>query len=78
MEWGTHYKYVPKLEIMRADVNRVLKNMADAGYAKELVENAAAIGPEHQHHTHQRASRHHTRRHGQGELFGELRFRSLE
>jgi hypothetical protein len=46
--------------------------------AEELVENAAAIGPEHQHHTHQRASGHHTRRHRQGELFGEPRFPSLE
>src|SRR6516225_380522 len=46
--------------------------------AEELVENAAAIGPEHQHHTHQRASGHHTRSHRQGELFGELWFQSLE
>jgi hypothetical protein len=46
--------------------------------AEELVENAAAIGPEHQHHTRQRASGHHTRRHRQGELFGELRFASLD
>src|SRR3954466_3982814 len=46
--------------------------------AEELVENAAAIGPEHQHHTHQRASGHHTRRHRQGELFGELRLPSLD
>src|SRR5499433_406158 len=46
--------------------------------AEELVENAAAIGPEHQHHTHQRASRHHARRHRQGELLGELRFPSFE
>jgi hypothetical protein len=46
--------------------------------AEELTENAAAIGPEHQHHTHQRASGHHTRGYRQGELFGELRFPSLE
>jgi len=38
-----------------------------AATADELGENAAAIGPEHQHHTHQSASRHHD---GQGELFG--------
>src|SRR5262249_7098272 len=46
--------------------------------AEELVENAAAIGPEYQHHTHERASGHHTRSHRQGELFGELWFQSLE
>jgi hypothetical protein len=46
--------------------------------AKELVENAAAIGPEHQHHTHQGASSHHARRDRQGELLGELRFPSFE
>src|SRR5947208_3452221 len=46
--------------------------------AEELVKNAAAIGPQHQHHTHQRASGHHTRRYRQGELLGELWFASLE
>src|SRR6266404_157938 len=49
-----------------------------ASTAEELVKNAAAIGPEHQHHTHQRASGHHTRRYRQGELFGELWSPSLE
>src|SRR5262249_42936728 len=46
--------------------------------AEKLVENAAAIGPEHQHHTGQRASGHHARRHRQGELFGELGFASRD
>ena len=46
--------------------------------AEELIENAATVGPEHQYHTRQRASGHHTRRHRQGELFGELRFPFLK
>src|SRR5262249_50306948 len=46
--------------------------------AEERLENAAAVGPEHQHHAHQRASGHHTRRDRQSELLGELRFLSLE
>ncbi len=38
-DWGTHYKYVyvaikvPKLEVMHADVNQMLRRMAEAGYA---------------------------------------------
>jgi hypothetical protein len=46
--------------------------------AEELVENAAAIGPKNQRHTHQRSSGYHARRHWQGELFSELRFPYLE
>ena len=50
----------------------------DPSTAEKLVKNAAAIGPEHKHHTHQGASGHHTRRYWQGELFGELWFPSRE
>ena len=49
-----------------------------ASTAEQRLEDAAAIGPEHQHHTHQRASGHYTRRYWQGELLGELRLASLE
>src|SRR5262249_53000057 len=42
--------------------------------SEQLGENAAAVGPEYQHHTHQRASGHHPRGHRQGEFFGELGF----
>src|SRR4029077_9691229 len=52
--------------------------LAEPSPAEELGENGAAIGPEHQHHPHQRASGHHTRRHRQRELCGELWFSSLE
>jgi len=45
---------------------------------EQLVEDTAAIGPEHKHHTHQRPSGHHTLRHRQGELFRKLRFPSLD
>jgi hypothetical protein len=40
--------------------------------AEELVENAAAIGPEHQRHTHQRASGHHARCHRQHPRIDEI------
>src|SRR5689334_12785133 len=46
--------------------------------AEELAQHAAAVGPEHQRHTHQRASGHHARGHRQGELFGEFWFPSFE
>ena len=70
---------------MRADI--VLLKRALGGVTKayrvllapeELAENAAAIGPEHERHAHQRTSGHHARRHRQGEFFGEIRFASLE
>src|SRR4249920_1787030 len=45
---------------------------------EELAENAAAIGPEHERHAHQRTSGHHARRYRQGEFFGELRYTTLK
>jgi len=76
--WLHEIKHDGLRRMARRDLPVRAKTRAGPLSAEELVENAAAIGPEHQHHTHQRATGHHARRHRQGELFSELRFPSLE
>ena len=50
----------------------------DQSATEQLSKKAAAIGPEHQCHAHQRASCNQARCDGKGELFGELRFALLD
>ena len=63
----------PEIEVTRGVAKRRV-----ASTAEELAEDAAATGPEHQRHTHQRASGDHARRYRQSELRGDLRFAPLD